>query len=416
MRILLATAALLLSAAGAPAASLSYESFSQPKPLPPRARALAHVVRAFGHRHRLALAYDNRLMEAAALQLQRAEASVDSPLSLTDVRACAQRLGWTDGELTAVQVTSRDHALAQALAEELEQTLADTEATAMGIAVSAPQSGGGPATGEAPQATVVVLLSRRLLLVGPVPRQRPSGSQLMLTGTTQDKTISRITVSARCPAGSVVQRRVLLDHGHFMAAIPVGRTPGDLQLELLVERGKGPEVAATFPVQVLPVPALKDVTAEGHVAPQEAAPATPRAQRSTAGHAAGTSQVADLLALVWGVRASHTLGLPTVSQQLMLVAQQHADDMAQHHFFAHVSPTTQDVTHRLKALHEPYMHVVENIAADADLPSAFAQWQQSPGHLRNLLDPQVDHIGVGLATMDDASARLITVLVMTKRG
>lgn len=397
------------AATAAPAPPQSYERYLPPQQLPAETRALAHVVRAFGHRRHLSLRYDWRLMAAAGCQLQTLDAWGRGPLQLSTISRCAQDLGWTDGELSAVQVTSTHRALARALAWELKTALGQSEATAMGLALLPPSAKSGG------QATVVVALSRRLLRLSPVPKRLNTKGQLNLTGTLELTDIKRVVASVRCPQGNVVSRPLAVVDGHFMGTVGVGNTGGTLQVELLVERGRGPEVAAAFPVQVLE----NNATAPAPEAAASAHPADFGGPPESAEAPQPGAPTADLLALVWGARASHNLPLPAVSQNLMVAAGDHALDMAQHQFFAHVSPTlgvAGDVTKRLARLREPYRHVVENLAADDDIPQAFAQWLSSPGHLANLLDPRVDHVGVGVAR---ASAQpggpCLIVLVMSQR-
>lgn len=387
-----------------------YERYTPPEMMDDQARELAHVVRAFGHRHKLTLHYDWRLMHAAKEQVDGLAGRPNAELSLAALKASAWRQGWTDAEMSAVRVTTRQRALPKALAMELERALSDVDASSMGLAVVTEAQ---PADPQLPQATVVVVLSRRLVRLAPVPRTRPIQSQLTLAGTLTSRRASVVRLTASYPAGDVFDASLSVHHGRFVGSLPVGAAAGTLSVELLVDQGFGPQVAAAFPVLV------QSLTQD-----DETQPTTLRASDAGApqeepldilGHTRAPA-AQDLMALVWGARQSNGLPLPQVSPNLMQAAQQHADDMAQHHFFAHVSPNKQDVTHRLKRLHEPYTHVVENIALGRTLTDAFTQWVQSPGHLQNLLDPKVDRLGVGLApkTTDDSSGIYI-VLVMSRR-
>ena len=55
--------------------------------------------------------------------------------------------------------------------------------------------------------------------------------------------------------------------------------------------------------------------------------------------------------------------------------------------------------------------MVENIAEGASPDQVFAQWLQSPGHRLNLLDPQVDAVGLA-AVGGGPAAPTVAVLVM----
>jgi uncharacterized protein YkwD len=373
----------------------SYERYISPQITSPKARALRQVVHAWALTHGQVLRYDWRLDKAAQTMLLWAEGHTGDPLPLQNMKNMAWQAGWTDGEIMALAMTSQEHVVANALALELATSLGAQEATHMGLAYGADV---GP-TGQTPvRATVVVALSRRLIQLNPVPTTRLVQSQLNLVGTLYAKHIRALTVAALHPDGQVTRTPLWIDHKHFMGAIEVGQTPGPLNVEILAERGRGPEVAASFVVHVQ--------TGDAQNAPSEALQQSPQAL---------SAHGQTLSALVWGIRQSHHLALPMPHAILMRAAQAHAEDMVKHHFFAHVSARTGDVTHRLTALGQPYVHVVENIALDQTLGDAFGQWLTSPGHLQNILDPRVGHLGVGVAQTTDVSPpQTMAVVVMAQ--
>lgn len=94
------------------------------------------------------------------------------------------------------------------------------------------------------------------------------------------------------------------------------------------------------------------------------------------------------------------LGLRTLTWDAAVarVALGHSQDMATHHFFAHVSPTTGlDVAGRMKAAGIPFRVVGENLATGfADVLEAHVGLLNSEGHRKNLLGADFTRDGVGI--------------------
>jgi uncharacterized protein YkwD len=86
-----------------------------------------------------------------------------------------------------------------------------------------------------------------------------------------------------------------------------------------------------------------------------------------------------------------------VESQLATAAQRHADDMADEGYFSHTSQDGRDFTSRAaEAGYEAA--AAENIAyGQPDAASVVAEWMDSPGHRRIILDCSLTTIGVGVA-------------------
>ncbi|HET6343847.1 MAG TPA: CAP domain-containing protein, partial [Myxococcota bacterium] len=239
---------------------------------------------------------------------------------------------------------------------------------------------------------VVVALSRRLVRLVPTPARVAPGAETFVAGRAQAQ--EQVTVAFGYPNGVVHRVRLPTVRGTFMQRVAVGVTPGIMDVQVLVDRGHGPEVAAQFPVGV------------GR-SPWEA----PEPVAATSDD--GADPRAALWSLLWGARDAQGLALPTPHGGLARVAQAHADDMSRRAYFAHLSPTTGDVTDRLRAQGIAYVRVLENIAAAPSIDEAFAQWLRSPSHRANLLDPDATFAGVGVARGAGAAKDLV-VLVMAR--
>jgi hypothetical protein len=65
-------------------------------------------------------------------------------------------------------------------------------------------------------------------------------------------------------------------------------------------------------------------------------------------------------------------------------------------FLAHVSPEGQDLKSRLAKRGIPYQRALENVSVGYSIEGIQAGLMNSPGHRRNILDPNVNQVGVGV--------------------
>lgn len=78
------------------------------------------------------------------------------------------------------------------------------------------------------------------------------------------------------------------------------------------------------------------------------------------------------------------------------VAQTKSEDMSDNNYFSHTSPTYGSPFDMLRTFGVDYTKASENIAAGQKSAEEVVQsWLNSEGHRRNMLDPDVTHIGVG---------------------
>lgn len=85
------------------------------------------------------------------------------------------------------------------------------------------------------------------------------------------------------------------------------------------------------------------------------------------------------------------------NEQLARTARAHSRDMVERGFFAHNNPDGQTPFDRMKAAGINYSIAAENIAAGQATPElAVEEWMNSPGHRRNILNPELRELGVGL--------------------
>ena len=168
----------------------------------------------------------------------------------------------------------------------------------------------------------------------------------------------------------------------------------------------GARSAGIPPVARVPsTPVLATLAASALLA---AAPAPAPAVASGAGPCAGAYEQADLArrrhavrCLVNQARAAHGLRRLRPSGALGRAASGHAQDMVRRDFFEHTSPGGSTPTARARRAGYRGLAVGETIAfavgPGATPAGAVSGWLRSTAHRVVLLDPQMRHIGVGVA-------------------
>jgi len=105
-----------------------------------------------------------------------------------------------------------------------------------------------------------------------------------------------------------------------------------------------------------------------------------------------------ILELVNEERKKENLNTLTWNEKLAEVARSHSEDMVKRKFFSHTNPDGQSPFDRYKENGISYSYAAENIAAGNVTPEeAMNSWMNSDGHRANILNPDLDEIGVGLA-------------------
>lgn len=113
-------------------------------------------------------------------------------------------------------------------------------------------------------------------------------------------------------------------------------------------------------------------------------------------------EVAQVLALTNAERAKVGCGALTIHNTLAIVAQAHAQDMAENDFFDHNSLNGASPFDRMHNAGYNYSSAAENIAAGYATPaSVVAGWMGSSGHRANILNCNYTQIGVGYYKLDN---------------
>jgi uncharacterized protein YkwD len=104
----------------------------------------------------------------------------------------------------------------------------------------------------------------------------------------------------------------------------------------------------------------------------------------------------EMLRLVNQERSRHGLGALTLDAGLSEVARSHSRDMIRNNFVGHVSPTTGQLKDRFFAARIRAAKMSENVAFHRSVPEAHEGLMNSPGHRKNILDPDVTVVGIGV--------------------
>ena len=92
-------------------------------------------------------------------------------------------------------------------------------------------------------------------------------------------------------------------------------------------------------------------------------------------------------------------GLPPLrwNNALAAAARQHALQLAQQYTLSHQFPGEPGLAERVAQAGARFSTIAENIAEGPNAESIHELWMKSPPHRRNLLDPQLDSVGISVA-------------------
>jgi len=115
----------------------------------------------------------------------------------------------------------------------------------------------------------------------------------------------------------------------------------------------------------------------------------------TAGVAVDPEQTEQrMLALLNHARQAAGVAPVAADPELRELALGHTKDMVEHHFFAHVSPSTGSPEDRLRRSGALVADFGENIANAGSPEEAHQVLMDSPGHRANMLRPEFTHVGI----------------------
>lgn len=240
------------------------------------------------------------------------------------------------------------------------------------------------------RAAIVVMLQASFVETQPIPRTLATGARAPLVG----KVATGFSEPEAYLTGSdgAVRHLALAvgADGSFRGEVTCA-APGRQQLELAASDHTGSTVLANVPMwcgQAAPVELAATIDAE------DAAPVTSVAAAE-----------ARLLALLNRDRAAAGLPALVSDPAVAAVARAHSQDMHDHDFVGHISPTTGSAADRAEVAGIKTGVVLENIARAYGPAEAQAGLMNSPGHRANVLSTAATHVGIGVVLGDEVAGR-----------
>lgn len=228
---------------------------------------------------------------------------------------------------------------------------------------------------------VVVTLSWRYVSLEPIARHLEGGATIPVRGSLAAGYSNPVVVVER-PSGEV-QRLPAGGGPDFDVRVP-SEGSGVHQVEILARGPLGESVIANFPVYVgVEVPSVLHLEAEPE----------------TSGGSGDVASVrADLVRLANETRAE--LGLPALEcdPRIDAVALAHSEDMRDHDFVGHQSPTTGTAADRVRAAGLSSGLVLENVGRGYSAAEIHRGLLASPGHRANLVNPDANVCGLGVTS------------------
>lgn len=123
---------------------------------------------------------------------------------------------------------------------------------------------------------------------------------------------------------------------------------------------------------------------------------TPKTPVTQANSTSLTSNEQQMVTLVNQARKQNNVAQLKVDMQLTNVARTKAQDMIDNKYFSHNSPKYGSPFDMMKNFGVKYVKAGENIAGNQTVQSAFNALMNSPGHRKNILEPNFTHIGMGI--------------------
>jgi uncharacterized protein YkwD len=350
-------------------------------------QAAAHVSQQFEHLGRTSPAMDPPLSKAARALAQRA---------LDSGTANAANLVAVSQAVSDAQGHDPNPRVLVLRGSPPEQTLASLRAREDLSSEAASQLGIGAAIhGE--YSAVVVLLATRKVALKPFPRTLKPGGSATLCGQML-RSLPAADVFITRPDGEVEKVPLRMeDEARFCSNIRFSLA-GRYSVEIVGRGAEGPEVAGLFFVEA-------GAAGERPPQPHIAEPTSLPEARSS------------ILGRVNALRKAHGLSLVERDEALDNVAQAYSERMASQHFFAHVAPDGTDLPNRLRRGGYNYHAAGENLGLAPGPLAAHFCIEQSPGHLRNLIDARYARLGIGIAYEKSAEgAQAIVTEILADAG
>ena len=304
------------------------------------------------------------------------------PSSATAVTQAARRFGFAGMILASMVGSLADERVRTTLRGIIDQVPKNRPITRYGILAGEGQD-------------VALVLGVVEASLEDFPRSVAPGGALRLEGEVSDR-FRRASVFATHPDGKITEMPM---KGRSVGAALAFPSAGVYELEVV---GYGP----TGPVVLVNVPVYVGVS-EAPEAPAPSGEVDPNLTTEAA--------EAELFALIDAERSQRGLGKLQADAELRAVALAHSTDMAQNHFFGHVSPTTGTLDDRVRTARLKISRSGECVALDFSPAGAHRALMASPAHRASILDPLFTHVGIGVAFGTANGQRRLSVTLLFGR-
>jgi uncharacterized protein YkwD len=228
----------------------------------------------------------------------------------------------------------------------------------------------------------LVLSGRFLTLHAPIPQRVQPGASLTLDADLAPGYRGPI-LAVTHPSGRV-SREPLGKAGSIKHVLTFSEQ-GVYSVELLATGPQGITVVANFPV---------GVGADPNERPSESDEPSESSAEEVAAH---------LETAIAKERKKHGLVPLKLDARLTVVALAHGEDMVQHGFIAHTSPTTGEAKDRVKHAGLNATLVLENIGRGYSAQEIHLGLMESPGHRGNVLHPDARELGIAVVAEREGS-------------
>jgi uncharacterized protein YkwD len=228
---------------------------------------------------------------------------------------------------------------------------------------------------------VAVMVSRRALDVDTTPRSADLEATWTLSGVAPAG-LRKLSARALLPDGKLIELDTAREGQRFRVDVPMGDTPGTVEVELSGDGRRGPGKLLQVPVYVgMPLPETLVV----RIPPDESDLESSNAAEARA------------LSLLNDDRERYRVGSLSLDERLSAVARAHSMDMRDNRFFGHLSPTTGLLRDRVAAAGYRAVSFAENVAHNSTVYDAQDSLLRSLGHRINIVNPSFTRVGIGVA-------------------
>jgi hypothetical protein len=249
--------------------------------------------------------------------------------------------------------------------EQIERTPSNVPITRYGISLSP--------SGQ----SAAVVFGAVELSYEPIARQFEPGQSVRLKGRVGQR-FGSCHLYLTKPDGKVEEQRVGGRAFDATFALPVA---GKYRLEVMGDGESGPVVVSNVPLYV------------GMAEPEA---------RGIAGTVVSPAQAETrMLELLNQARRQADLAPLAADSELRDIALAHSEDMVEHRFFGHVSPTSGAPADRARRAGVLVSMFGENVAVASTPEVAHEGLMSSPGHRANMLRAEFTHVGIGAGKNDN---------------